>query len=164
MIADGDVVKIDVTAEIDGLIVDAARTVCVPPVSPLARALDECARAAFECAMVVARPGRPVREIGAVIQREVTRRGFFVLRELAGHGVGRAIHEAPEVPNYPDPWSTAMLHDGLVIAVEPIVIAAPATAVERSDGWTIATSDRGLAVHHENTIVIRDGAPLILTE
>ena len=101
--------------------------------------------------------------IGAAIEREVQRCGFFVIRELTGHGVGRKIHEAPTVANFAAPWATDVLHDGLVIAVEPIVTASPTHARDLADGWTIAAADGGIAVHHEHTIVIRDGAPLILT-
>jgi len=163
VILPGDVVKIDVTAEQGGLIADAAETVLVPPAAPTPMALAACARSAFERAMEVARTGRPVNVIGAAIEAEVRRCGFFVIRELTGHGVGRRIHEAPTVANFADPWATDVLQDGLVIAVEPIVTALPTRALDLADGWTIATADGGIAVHHEHTIVIRDGAPLIVT-
>ena len=113
--------------------------------------------------MEVARPGRPVNVIGAAIEQEVRRCGFSVIRELSGHGVGRRIHEAPTVANFSDPWATDMLHDGLVIAVEPLLTVMPTRALDLADGWTIATADGGIAAHYEQTIVIRDGAPLIVT-
>ncbi len=160
----GDVVKIDVTAELDGFIADAATTVLVPPASPVARALVRCARAAFGRAIQAARPGRPVRAIGLAIEQEVRRQGFFVMRELCGHGVGRHIHEAPAVPNFADPLAVQTLHEGLVLAVEPIVTEIAACAALRPDGWTLATHNGALAVHHEHTIVIQDGPPLVLTE
>ena len=160
----GDVVKVDVTAELDGFIADAATTVLAQPASPVARALVRCARAAFDRAVQTARPGRPVRAIGLAIEQEVRRHGFFVLRELTGHGVGRHIHEEPAVPNFADPLAVQTLHEGLVLAVEPIVTEIAARAVRRPDGWTLATHNGTLAVHHEHTIVIQDGPPLVLTE
>jgi len=159
----GDVVKLDVTLELGGFIADAAVTVLVPPVSPVAQRLRRCARAAFGRAMDAARPGRPVSAIGAAVDGEVRRHGFSVVRELSGHGVGRRLHEAPAVPNFEDPEARALLHEGLVLAVEPMATVRPARVVTESDGWTLRTHDRGLAVHHEHTIVVRRGAPVIVT-
>jgi methionyl aminopeptidase len=86
-----------------------------------------------------------------------------VVRELCGHGVGRTIHEDPEVPNFENRWQKDVLTEGLVLAVEPMVTAAPARAINLDDGWTIATSNGVLAAHEEHTVVIRRGAPLVLT-
>lgn len=159
----GDIVKLDVTLELDGLIADAAVTVLVPPVSAVARQLRKTARAAFDRAMHAARPGRPVCEIGSAVDTEVRRRGFSVVRELCGHGVGRRLHEAPSVPNFRDPDARSLLHEGLVLAVEPMATPAPVRVVEEADGWTLRTHDRSPAVHHEHTIVVRRGSPVILT-
>lgn len=109
-------------------------------------------------------PGpRVLRGIGREIEREVARRGFSVVRELSGHGVGRTIHESPEVPNYDSVRATATLTDGLVLAVEPILSLEPARVVEEPDGWTLRTHNRVLAVHYEHTVMIRRGMPLVLT-
>jgi methionyl aminopeptidase len=162
-LAPGDVVKLDVTAERGGYVVDAAVTVILPPVSAEARALAACARSAFDKALAVARAGLRVAELGRAVETEVNRLGFAVLRELSGHGVGRAIHESPSVPNYYSPMTRGTLAEGMVIALEPIVSAKPATAVHEADGWTIRTSNRSLAAHHEHTIVITAGAPRVLT-
>lgn len=159
----GDVVKIDVTAELGGYIADAAVTVVLPPVSPTARKLKRCVRAAFEQGLSVARPGNRVSEIGRVVDKEVRRYGFTVLRNLCGHGVGRTIHEAPSVPNFYDPGMRDVLEEGMVIALEPMISAEPARTVQEPDGWTIRTHNRSLAAHYEHTVVISRGQPLVLT-
>ena len=160
----GDVVSIDVTPYLYGFIADAAVTVAVPPATPQALRLVLCAEAAFEAAMRVARAGRPVNVIGQAVATEVRRRGFQVLRELTGHGVGRAIHEEPTVSNTFLPGNRQRLHEGLVIAVEPLIAdsRSPLTRT-RPDGWTIRTRDGGLAAHFEHTVMITSGRPLILT-
>jgi methionyl aminopeptidase len=159
----GDVVKIDVTAELDGFIADAAVTVTVPPASGEARRLVRAARAAFVKAARVATAGVRVAEIGRAIETEVRRRGFDVVRELSGHGVGRRIHEPPTVPNFYSPFTRGTLTEGLVLAVEPIICARSSPVVEETDGWTLRTGNRSLAAHVEHTIVITNGPPLILT-
>jgi len=159
----GDVVKIDVTAELGGYIADSATTVLLPPVSPVGRKLRKCAKAAFEKALAVAHVGRQVNDIGRAVEGEVRKHGFSVLRSLCGHGVGKTIHEAPEVPNFYDPRSRGTLTEGLVIAVEPMISAEPSQLVTEPDGWTIRTQNRSLTAHYEHTIVIRRGEPLILT-
>jgi methionyl aminopeptidase len=159
----GDVVKIDVTAELDGYVADAAVTVLLPPAALEARRLRRCARAAFRRALDAARAGHALAEIGRAVEGEVRRHGFAVLRELTGHGVGRAIHEQPSVPNFYSAATRGRLGEGLVLAVEPIIAARPARVVEEPDGWTLRTHDRCLAAHHEHTVVITRGAPLVVT-
>jgi methionyl aminopeptidase len=162
-IADGDLVKLDVTVEKDGYIADAARSVVVGRASATAHRLVECAEAAFEAALVVARAGNPVSEIGRIIDAEVRRRGFAIVRGLTGHGVGRSIHEAPTVPNEFDPGLRDMLTEGLVLTIEPMVSAGSSRAIEDRDGWTIRTRDGSLSAHYEHTLVITSGAPVVLT-
>jgi methionyl aminopeptidase len=159
----GDLVKIDVTAECDGYLADAAISVPVPPVPAMALRLIAGAREAFEAAMQVTRAGLPVAGIGRAVEATARRHGLHVVRELCGHGVGRRVHEPPEIPNYDEPACRGLLTDGLVIAVEPILAAAPGRALESADRWTILTESGCLAVHHEHTVVVRDGEPLILT-
>ncbi len=163
LLAPGDVIKIDVTAELGGYIADSAVTVLLHPVSPLARKLRKCAKAAFEKGLAAARLGNLVNDIGAAVEREVRRHGFSVLRGLCGHGVGQTIHEAPEVPNFYDPRSRTPLTEGLVLAVEPMISAEPSQLVTEPDGWTIRTRNRSLTAHYEHTIVITRGEPLVLT-
>lgn len=159
----GDLVTLDVTIELDGYFADAAVTVAVPPASPVALALRDCAEAAFWKAAAVARAGVPLSTIGREVEREVRRRGFTVLRELCGHGIGRAIHEPPEVLNFYDPRAREPLTEGLVIALEPIVSAGSWRTRMGSDRWTISSADGSLTAHHEHTIVITRDQPLILT-
>jgi len=163
-LAAGDVVCIDVTPNVGGYVADAAVTVAVPPVSPVATRLIACAEAAFAAATKAARAGRPLNGIGRAIETEVARRGFTLLRELQGHGVGRAIHEKPDVPSFYHPMLKKPLHEGLVIAVEPMVSSGRNWRTKTlRDGWTISTTDGGIAAHFEHTIMITRGAPLILT-
>jgi methionyl aminopeptidase len=159
----GDVVKLDVTPNLGGFVADAALTVIVPPASEVAKRLVACAEAAFWAAMRPARAGRPLHAIGRAVEREVRRRGFHVIRELAGHGVGRAIHEAPEVLNFYRPHDATKLTEGLVLAVEPMVATRAGRVATRPDGWTIGVWHDGLTAHYEHTIVITQGQPLVLT-
>ena len=162
-LAPGDVVKIDVTAEKDGYMADAARTVLIGSPSVEARRLRACTRAAFVAALGIARAGAPVRDIGRVIESTVRRRGFSVVQGLGGHGIGRTIHEPPAVPNQPDPRQRDVLSEGLVLTIEPIVCCGSGEARQDPDGWTIRTRDGSLAAHHEHTLVITRGRPLLLT-
>lgn len=162
-IESGDLVKLDVTVEKNGYVTDAARTVVVGTSSDISRRLAACARAAFEAALVVARVGVPIRHIGRAVSQEVRRRGFTVVRGLAGHGVGRTIHEAPTVPNEPDPWQRDVLTDGLVLTIEPMITTGSADVVEDDDGWTIRTRDGSLSAHYEHTLVITRQGPVVLT-
>ena len=160
---DGDLVKLDVTAEKDGYVADAARTVLVGAASDTARRLRACAVAAFDAAVDVARAGTRVNEIGRAVNREVQQRGFRVLRGLDGHGVGRAIHEPPRVANHYVVGQPDVLTEGLVLTIEPIITAGADGVVQDADGWTIRTADGSLAAHHEHTIVITAGRPVVLT-
>ena len=164
VLAPGDVVKIDVTAELDGFVADAAVTVTFPPVSAEARRLRKCAQRAFAQAMMVARAGTAIREIGRAVEDEVKRHDFAVVREMCGHGVGRTIHETPSVPNFYSMLTRGMLTNGMVLAIEPIISARDARVVEEADGWTLRTHNGALAAHYEHTVVIRDGEPLIITQ
>jgi len=162
-LCEGDLVKLDLVAEKNGFYADAAVTVPVGAVSPVAGALVRAAENAFRQAAKVARAGSRVYEIGRAVEREVKSRGFSVLRELCGHGVGRTIHEEPSVPNYHDPRSCGKLSEGLVITIEPIIAAGAGKASLQPDHWTIVTDDRSLSAHYEHTIVITRGAPILLT-
>jgi methionyl aminopeptidase len=165
---EGDLLKLDVTIEKDGFMADAAETVMVsgkqePSSDGVGHQMIACARSAFDRAMSVARAGNRIAAIGAVVEDEVRSRGFFVIRELCGHGIGRTIHERPNVPNFADPNAHDILTEGLVITVEPIIASRSGNAYLASDGWTMRTADHGLAAHHEHTLVITKGAPLLLT-
>lgn len=159
----GDVVKIDVTAEKDGFYADAAATVLVPPASSAARRLLSCVHAAFDQGARAARAGTALNEVGRQVEAEVRRRGFTVLRELRGHGIGRTIHEPPEVANYYDPLERGRLTEGLVMTLEPLISAGSDRTAMASDRWTIRTLDGSLAAHYEHTMVITRGRPLLVT-
>jgi len=159
----GDVVKIDVTAEQDGYIADAARTVILEPSSPEAARLHRTAVVALDEALRAARAGERVSAIGRAVERRAHRDGFAVVRELCGHGVGRAIHEEPSVPNYESRFSRDILTEGLVIAVEPMLSVRRTPPVQMPDGWTIRTADGSLAVHEEHTIIITGERPIVVT-
>jgi methionyl aminopeptidase len=159
----GDVVKLDVTVEKDGYIADAARTVIVESGSQSARRLVACAEAAFAAGLAVARAGNRVNEIGRAVEREVRKSGFSIIEGLTGHGVGRTIHEPPTVPNQYEPWQREVLTEGLVLTIEPLISVGGGAAFEDRDGWTIRTRDGSLAAHHEHTIVITSGEPVLLT-
>ena len=160
---EGDLVKLDVTAEKDGYMADAAITVPVGAVSTQAQRLMACAERAFQKAMLVARAGFRVFEIGRIVEREAHKSGFAIIRELAGHGIGRTIHEPPQVPNYPDPSARQILTEGLVITVEPILAVGSGHIFTDKDGWTLRTKDGQLSAHFEHTLVIKAGAPILLT-
>ncbi len=159
----GDLVKLDVTFEKNGYMADAAITVPVEPVSEDARRLAACAERAFQKAMQVARANQRVNEIGRAVEKEVRARGFRVIRELGGHGIGRTIHESPSVPNYDDGVARGRLTPGLVLTVEPIIAMGSARPMDAGDGWTVKTADGGLSAHYEHTLVITDGPPILLT-
>lgn len=160
---DGDLVKLDVTIEKNGFMADAAVTVPVGQVTEERQRLADCAERAFTKAMRVARAGFRISEIGWVVEREVKRSGFSVIRELGGHGIGRTIHEEPRVPNYADPEARQILREGLVITVEPIIAAGSGDSFVAPDGWTVCTSDHRASAHYEHTLVVTKGEPILLT-
>lgn len=159
----GDLLKLDVTLEKDGFMADAAVTVPVGEVSGEKQRLMECAERAFKKAMLAARAGFRVWEIGRAVEREVRRNGFSVIRELSGHGIGRTIHEDPRVPNFADASANEILTEGLVITVEPIIAAGSGRLLLDRDGWTVRTADGRASAHYEHTLVITKGEPLLLT-
>jgi methionyl aminopeptidase len=132
-------------------------------ISPEAQRLIEVTREALNRAIAVARPGSRLGQIGAAIQGYVEAQGFSVVREYVGHGVGRQMHEDPQVPNYGDPDSGPILREGMVIAIEPMVNVGDWRTKRDSDNWTVRTMDGSLSAHFEHTIAIRDGQAGVLT-
>jgi methionyl aminopeptidase len=159
----GDLVKLDVTAELDGFYADACMSVPVGGSAARAAALAKTARLALDRAMGVARAGAPLNAIGATVEREVSARGHAVCTELTGHGIGRRIHEPPTVPSYYVPSLSQPLTPGLVLTIEPIVSAGSGDVVETADGWTVRTADGAMSAHAEHTIVVTAGDPVVLT-
>jgi methionyl aminopeptidase len=162
-LAEGDLVKLDVTAELQGYMADACVTVGVGRIRESGRQLIDAAQSAFKKGLRAVRHGTRVVDVGRVVEEEVTAKGFSVVRPLQGHGIGRTIHEDPMMPNWADPQAEGWLTDGLVITLEPIIAAGSGDMVEDDDGWTVRTKDGSLAAHHEHTLVVTKGAPLLLT-
>ena len=165
VIKEGDIVSIDVGATKDGFVGDCAATFIAGEASEEAKKLVAVTRQSFFEGMKVARPGYRVHDIGAAIQRYVEENGFSVVRDFVGHGVGAVMHEEPEVPNYcaPGMGHGARLMRGMTLAVEPMVNAGDWPVRVLRDGWTVKTRDGSLSAHYENSILITDGEPEILT-
>jgi methionyl aminopeptidase len=159
----GDLVKLDVTAELDGFYADSCRSVFVGTPRPRAVRLVRCAERALARALAVATAGAPLNAIGETVQRTVHEAGFAVCDGLMGHGIGRRVHEEPDVPNTYEAALDQPLTEGLVITIEPLVAAGGSGVVMARDGWTVRTADASLSAHAEHTIVVRAGAPLVLT-
>lgn len=160
---EGDLVNVDVSAELDGYWADTGASAPVGQVSAEARRLLESTRLAQQDAMAAARAGAPLRNIGRAVQRRARRHGFSVITNLCGHGVGGGLHEEPTVPSIDNPADGTTLWEGLVLAIEPFLSTGATYAVEASDGWTLQTPDASLAAQYEHTIVVTNGSPLVLT-
>jgi methionyl aminopeptidase len=161
----GDLLTIDVAAELDGYHADAATTITVGPSTPAARRLIAAGRAALAAGIRAALPGATLRDVGAAVERATEARGFRVARELTGHGIGRRMHEPPTVFNWPAPLPEASrkLTEGLVFTIEPMITAGPARLATAPDGWTVRALDGELSTHEEHTVMIQSGGPLVLT-
>ncbi len=153
-LADGDVVGLDCGVRYKGYITDAAVTVGVGTLRRKARRLIEVTEKAFWIAHQVIRAGVRTGDVGHAVQTYVEAQGFSVVRALVGHGVGEHVHEDPKVPNYGSPGSGALLPEGIVIAVEPMVTAGHYDVTTATDGWTVQTADHSLAAHYEHTLVV----------
>lgn len=163
-ICEGDVVSIDVGATKDGFVGDCAATFIAGRArSEEAEKLVSVTRQSFYEGIKFARSGYRISDIGAAVQRYVEANGFSVIRDYVGHGVGSEMHEEPEIPNYGTPGHGARLVRGMTIAVEPMVAAGDWHVRTLRDGWTVVTRDGSLAAHYENTILITDSEPEILT-
>ena len=162
-IKDGDVVSIDVGATKDGYVGDCAATFIAGTASEEALRLVEVTRQSFYEGIKYARPGCRVSDIGAAVQKYVEEHGYSVIRDYVGHGVGAVMHEDPEVPNFGTPGHGPRLVRGMTIAVEPMVAAGDWQVNVLKDGWTVVTRDGSLAAHYENSLLITDGDPEILT-
>lgn len=159
----GDLVKIDLSAEAGGYFADAAITVAVPPVATRSRKLQVCTRAALAAACEVAVAGKPMANIGRAIESVAHAQGFQVIAALGAHGVGRALHEEPDVPMHFDPRERRLLQEGQVITIEPHLTTGKGRIYQARDGWTLRTRDKGVVAQFEHTLVITKGRPLIIT-
>lgn len=163
VLREGDIVSVDVGAYIGGFHGDCAATFPCGRISPEARRLIDVTRQSFFEGIRFAREGQRLQDISAAVQTYVEQNGFSVVREYVGHGVGAKMHESPEIPNYGRPGHGPRLLRGMTLAIEPMVNAGSAAITQLSDGWTVKTADGKWAAHYENTILITDGEPEILT-
>jgi methionyl aminopeptidase len=159
----GDIVSLDVGVVSRGFIGDLARTVAVGGCSLEAQRLMDATEEALHRGIAQALPGNRVADISRAIQTYVESNGYSVVREFVGHGVGRSMHEEPQVPNYVDAKSSPKLRPGMTIAIEPMVNAGAPEVVLLKDGWTVVTKDGSLSAHFEHTVLITEAEPEILT-
>ena len=161
---EGDIVSVDVGAYFKGYHADAARTFPVGNISSEAQKLIDVTKECFFRGAAQAVPGNRVGDIGFAIQTYAEENGYSVVRELVGHGVGKNLHESPDVPNFGNSGRGVRLSSGMVIAVEPMINAGcKEVDFDESDGWTVRTRDRALSAHYENTFAITDNGPVFLT-
>ena len=164
ILREGDIVKIDVGARYRGYNGDMARTYPVGKVSDEALRLISVTEQSFYEAMKVATPGNRVGDIGAAVEGFVISNGYSVVRDFVGHGVGADLHEEPEVPNFGRAGRGARLYPGMTLAIEPMVNAGAASVQVQRDGWTVVSADGSLSAHYENSVLITDGCPILLTK
>jgi methionyl aminopeptidase len=164
VIAPGDVVNIDVSAELDGYVADTGGTFLVAPATPEKLRLCHAARLALRYGMAQAVAGKPINGIGRAVQRVARQKGFRVIRNLGSHGVGRQLHEEPRfIAGYFDPGDRRLLWDGLVITVEPFLATRTDLVEEDGNGWTLKGPRGCLAAQYEHTLVITRGQPVAVT-
>ena len=164
VIRPGDVLNIDVSAELDGYFADTGGTRVMPPGNPQKTRLCHATRTALEAAMKHARAGQPLNGIGAAIERTARTYGFKVIENLGSHGVGRALHEEPEhITGYFDPSDRRVLQEGMVITIEPFLSTKSRVVTEAADGWTLVGVPGNLSAQYEHTMIITKGAPLVVT-
>ena len=159
----GDIVSLDIGVVYNGFIGDTARTVAVGGCGLIAQKLMDVTEKSLYEGIAQALPGNRVVDISRAIQKYVEGNGYSVVREFVGHGVGRTMHEDPQVPNFVDGKSSPKLRSGMTIAIEPMVNAGQASVKILKDGWTVVTQDGSLSAHFEHTVLVTEGEPEILT-
>jgi methionyl aminopeptidase len=160
---EGDVLSVDVGVTLEGFVADSAYTFPIGEVSADAERLLEGCQAALDAGIEQCRVGNHLSDISHAIQRETEARGFSVVRSLVGHGVGRAMHEEPQIPNFGAPGRGPLLSTGMTFAIEPMINAGESDVVLHEDQWSISTADGSLSAHYEHTVAITDEGPRILT-
>lgn len=163
ILREGDIVSVDLVVEYKGYMADAARTYAVGEIIPEARHLIETAEKAFFDGIAFAKEGYRLSDISNAIQKTVEGEGFGVIRDFVGHGIGSDMHEDPQIPNYGKPGKGPRLQKGMTLAIEPMITQGSYEVDVLQDNWTAVTIDGGLAAHYENTVVITDGEPQLLT-
>jgi methionyl aminopeptidase len=163
ILKEGDIIGLDLGVKYKNLYTDAAVSVAVGKISPLAERLLSVAKEALALAIAAARPGAKIGDIGWTIQTTAEKAGFQVVRELIGHGVGHAVHEDPQVPCYGEKGKGIVLEAGMVLAIEPMLTAGDYHLTTLPDGWGIRTKDGSLGAHFEHTVAITQSGPRVLT-
>ena len=165
VIKEGDLVNIDVSAEKNGYFADNGGTVPFGVSDERLLRLCECSRATLTAAINITREGTRINQVGRLIEQKAKNNGFRVIENLCGHGVGRSLHEHPnEIPNYYDPRNRSTFTYGMVVAIETFVSTGARLGVDGGDGWTIVTPDGSRVAQYEHTVIVTDGAPIIVTE
>lgn len=164
VLKEGDIVSVDIGVCYQGYHGDSARTFAVGKISPEAEKLIRVTEESFYEGLKMAQAGNRVLDIGAAVQSHAEKNGYSVVRSLVGHGVGSALHEDPEVPNFGTPGRGARLLPGMTLAIEPMVNQGTYHVNTLADQWTVVTADGKLSAHYENTILVRDGEAEILTK
>ncbi len=160
----GDLVNIDVSAELDGYFADTGGSAIIPPEAKLQQRICAAAKRALENALLEARAGARMNRIGYAIEAEAKRNGFTVIENIGSHGVGRALHEEPGfIPGFYDPRDKRILREGQVITIEPFISSGAREVCENGDGWTLVTNRGIFTAQYEHTLVITKGVPLIMT-
>ena len=162
-LVDGDVLSVDIGVTLDGFVGDSSFTFAVGEISPDAERLLETGQAALAAGVEQCRPGNRLSDISHAVQAATEAAGFSVVRSLVGHGVGRAMHEDPQIPNYGEPGRGPLLAEGMTFAIEPMITAGGPDVFVHDDEWSISTADGSLAAHFEHTVAITAGGPRILT-
>jgi methionyl aminopeptidase len=162
-LADGDVVSVDVGVTLDGFVADSAYTFPVGEIAPDAERLLETCQAALAAGVEQCRPGNRLSDISHAVQQSTEASGFSVVRSLVGHGVGRSMHEDPQIPNYGEPGRGPQLAEGMTFAIEPMINAGDPGIYVHDDEWSISTADGSLSAHFEHTVAITATGPRILT-
>lgn len=162
-LTDGDVVSIDIGCIVDGWHADCARTWTIGDVPPEVRDLIDTTRRGIEAGIAAAVPGNHLGDIGHAIESVAHERGYGIVRPFVGHGIGQAMHEDPQVPNYGRPGSGMRIESGMCFAIEPMFTLGGDEVVVDDDGWTVRTADGALAAHFENTIAVTHDGPDVLT-
>ena len=162
---DGDILSVDIGAVINGFHGDAARTLLIGEVDPDVQELVKVTRECFFEGLRQVRPGNRISDIGKAVQVYAESHGYGVVRDLVGHGIGRKMHEPPDVPNFWDPrmGRGIRLEAGMCIAIEPMINMGTADVIQLSDGWTVVTADGKPSAHYENTVAVTDGEPRLMT-
>ena len=163
VLKEGDIISIDCGTIYEGFVGDMARTVAVGQVSKSTRRLMEVTNKALEIGISTMVPGNTIGDVGYAVQTYVEEQGFYITRTYTGHGVGRKMHEGPQVPNYGRPGRGMKLREGMTIALEPMVLAGTPETIVKDDEWTVASADGSLTAHYENTVAITADGPQILT-